>query len=141
MHTLKEILTEPQTMYDGGIVNMQDGGKPQNKPPVPKLLQTALKLGVKKHPVSMIVRALTNRMSEKEIGNIIKILKDTPAHKLFGLKQSGSQSLQKLVNDFKEGFQTQRHLQNVERLQRVDPRRTIRTELPKAKLMYDGGLV
>ena len=31
MHTLKEILTEPQTMYDGGIVNMQDGGKPENE--------------------------------------------------------------------------------------------------------------
>ena len=26
MHTLKEILTEPQTMYDGGLVSMQDGG-------------------------------------------------------------------------------------------------------------------
>ena len=26
MHTLKEILTEPQTMYDGGVVRMQDGG-------------------------------------------------------------------------------------------------------------------
>ena len=133
-----------KTMYDGGIVNMQDGGKPQNKIPVPKVLKTALELGVKKHPVSMIVRALTNRMSEKEIGNIIKILKDTPAHKLFGLKQSGSQSLQKLVNDFTNRLQTQRHLQNVDRLYenvRVDPRRTIRTKLPKAKLMYDGGLV
>ncbi len=136
-----QIVSKFKSMYDGGIVNMQDGGKPQNKIPVPKVLKTALELGVKKHPVSMIVRALTNRMSEKEIGNIIKILKDTPAHKLFGLKQSGSQSLQKLVNDFKEGFQTQRHLQNVERLQRVDKRRIIRTELPKAKLMYDGGLV
>ena len=131
-------------MYDGGVVYMQDGGKPQNKIPVPKVLKTALELGVKKHPVSMIVRALTNRMSEKEIGNIIKILKDTPAHKLFGLKQSGSQSLQKLVNDFTNRLQTQRHLQNVDRLYenvRVDPRRTIRTKLPKAKLMYDGGLV
>jgi hypothetical protein len=26
MHTLKEILAEPQTMYDGGVVRMQDGG-------------------------------------------------------------------------------------------------------------------
>ena len=28
MITLKEFLAEPQTMYDGGIVNMQDGGDP-----------------------------------------------------------------------------------------------------------------
>ena len=27
MHTLQEILTEPQTMYDGGLVSMQDGGE------------------------------------------------------------------------------------------------------------------
>jgi hypothetical protein len=26
MHTLKEILAEPQTMYDGGMVRMADGG-------------------------------------------------------------------------------------------------------------------
>ena len=31
MHTLKEILTEPQTMYDGGVVGMADGGPPKKE--------------------------------------------------------------------------------------------------------------
>ena len=30
MHTLKEILAEPQTMYDGGVVRMADGGDAEN---------------------------------------------------------------------------------------------------------------
>ena len=32
MHTLKEILAEPQTMYDGGVVRMQDGGDTEDYP-------------------------------------------------------------------------------------------------------------
>ena len=31
MITLKEFLAEPQTMYDGGLVYMQDGGDPLEK--------------------------------------------------------------------------------------------------------------
>ena len=141
MHTLKEILTEPQTMYDGGIVNMQDGGKPQNKPPVPKLLQTALELGVKRHPVGMIARAIYRMIPKNKVSDVVKFLKDTPAHELFGLEQSGSQYLQKFVKDFIEGLRTEDFQAKQEELQLKDPRRTIRTELPKTKLMYDGGLV
>ena len=143
MHTLKEILAEPQTMYDGGIVNMQDGGKlpvPKQQP-LSKLLRTAVELGAKRHPVGMISRAVYRMIPKNKVSDVVKFLKDTPAHELFGLEQSGSQSLQKFVNDLTEGLWTTDFQAKQEELQFKDPRRTIRTELPKTKLMYDGGLV
>ena len=134
--------SRPTNMYDGGIVNMQDGGKPQNKLPVPKLLQTAVELGAKRHPVGMIARAVYRMIPRNKVKDVVRFLKDTPAHELIGLEQSGSQYLQKFVDDFTEGLQTQDFFaKQEEELQLKDPRRTIRTELPKAKLMYDGGLV
>jgi|TARA_R110000787_G_scaffold204979_1_gene315499 hypothetical protein len=36
MITLKEMLAEPQTMYDGGMVqHMAEGGEPESNLPVP----------------------------------------------------------------------------------------------------------
>ena len=134
--------SRPTNMYDGGIVNMQDGGKPQNKLPVPKLLQTAVELGAKRHPVGMIARAIYRMIPKNKVSDVVKFLKDTPAHELFGLEQSGSQSLQKFVNDFTEGLQTQDFKAKQEELQ---PERNIqqppRATVTVPKTMYDGGLV
>ena len=131
-------------MYDGGIVNMQDGGKlpvPKQQP-LSKLLRTAVELGAKRHPVGMIARAVYRMIPRNKVKDVVRFLKDTPAHELIGLEQSGSQYLQKFVDDFTEGLQTQDFFaKQEEELQLKDPRRTIRTELPKSKLMYDGGLV
>ena len=138
MITLKEMLAEPQTMYDGGIVNMQDSGKlpvPKQQP-LSNLLRTAVELGAKKHPVGMISRAVYRMIPRNKVKDVVRFLKDTPAHELIGLEQSGSQSLQKFVDDFTEGLQTQDFFAKQEELAHTDPKRIIRT-----KPMYDGGLV
>ena len=138
-----QIVSKFKSMYDGGIVNMQDGGKlpvPKQQP-LSKLLRTAVELGAKRHPVGMIARAVYRMIPKNKVSDVVKFLKDTPAHELFGLEQSGSQYLEKFVNDFTEGLQTTDFQEKQKELQLKDPRRTIRTELPKTKLMYDGGLV
>ena len=48
MHTLKEILAEPQTMYDGGVVHMQDGGDTREE--ALKLRQKAEQIEVSEEP-------------------------------------------------------------------------------------------
>ena len=50
MHTLKEILAEPQTMYDGGVVRMVDGGDTREE--ALKLRQKAEQIEVPEEPTS-----------------------------------------------------------------------------------------
>tara|TARA_R110000787_G_scaffold224080_2_gene332346 strand:- start:11107 stop:12300 length:1194 start_codon:yes stop_codon:yes gene_type:complete len=50
MHTLKEILAEPQTMYDGGVVRMVDGGDTREE--ALKLRQKVEQIEVPEEPTS-----------------------------------------------------------------------------------------
>ena len=50
MHTLKEILAEPQTMFDGGVVRMVDGGDTREE--ALKLRQKAEQIEVPEEPTS-----------------------------------------------------------------------------------------
>ena len=91
MHTLKEILTEPQTMYDGGVVGMVDGGTPEDQKKVLEARQKIEQIEVPEEPTPTGT-AVVEGAKKLAKGAVKQAIKRIPVADLLYAKPAGKGS-------------------------------------------------